>query len=361
MTAGAGAALVNDLLAGAIGRRVFPAAVAEIGHSGGPIWREAFGTLTFEARARAADESTIFDLASLTKPIATTNLVLDLTARNLVILAEPVAAFFDEWRGRDREQVTIQDLLEHASGLPARLLDAPPVLRQEFEHDICSMPLEYQPRSRSLYSDLGFVLLGFLVGDRGNGPLDAQFDAMIRRIGVLRDAGFLGFVVPNDALGRTAPTRPLDEDVRRGRVLVGDVHDNYAAALGGAAGHSGLFGTAAAVGALARAVLRAALGDRTLEVPFTPTLVTRAITKSVVPMSSRALGWDTMLPTSSCGTRLSPAAFGHVGFTGTSLWIDPVLDRYFVLLANRACDGGTLEEMREVRRAFHDAAATHDF
>jgi CubicO group peptidase (beta-lactamase class C family) len=82
--------------------------------------------------------------------------------------------------------------------------------------------------------------------------------------------------------------------------------------------------------------------------------VARLTRKSSVPGSSRALGWDTMLPTSSCGTRLSPAAFGHVGFTGTSLWIDPALDRYFVLLTNRACGGGTLDQMREVRRTFHD-------
>jgi CubicO group peptidase (beta-lactamase class C family) len=86
-----------------------------------------------------------------------------------------------------------------------------------------------------------------------------------------------------------------------------------------------------------------------------PAVVARFLTASSVPGSSRALGWDTMLPTSSCGTRLSRSAFGHVGFTGTSLWIDPVRDRYFVLLTNRACGGGTLDQMRDVRRAFHDA------
>jgi CubicO group peptidase (beta-lactamase class C family) len=151
-----------------------------------------------------------------------------------------------------------------------------------------------------------------------------------------------------------APTRPLDEDTRRGRLLVGDVHDNYAAALG-AAGHAGLFGTAPAVGAFARALLRAARGDQNSPPPFSPGSVAEFLRKSAVPGSSRALGWDTMLPTSSCGTRMSPQAFGHVGFTGTSLWIDPVRDRYFVLLTNRVCGGGTIEDMRAVRRAFHDA------
>ena len=152
-----------------------------------------------------------------------------------------------------------------------------------------------------------------------------------------------------------ATTRPIDEDSRRGRVLAGDVHDHYAAALGGVAGHAGLFGTAPVVGAFARAVLRASRGERNVAPPFSPELVTIFTTKTSVPGSSRALGWDTMLPTSSCGTRLSPQAFGHVGFTGTSLWIDPARDRYFVLLTNRVYGGRTLDDMRTVRRAFHDA------
>jgi CubicO group peptidase (beta-lactamase class C family) len=140
-------------------------------------------------------------------------------------------------------------------------------------------------------------------------------------------------------------------------VLRGEVHDNYAAALGGVAGHAGLFGTAAAVGAFGRAVLRAARGDDSAGAPLTPAMVRLFTTPSTVPGSSRALGWDTMRSTSSCGTRMSASAFGHVGFTGTSLWIDPDRDRYFVLLTNRAQSGGTLDAMRDVRRAFHDALA----
>jgi len=133
------------------------------------------------------------------------------------------------------------------------------------------------------------------------------------------------------------------------------VHDHYAAALGGAAGHAGLFGTAPAVGAFARAVLNAARSETPPGAPFASARLAQFLTRSTVPGSSRALGWDTMLPTSSCGTRMSPNAFGHVGFTGTSLWIDPARDRYFVLLTNRVCGGGTVDQMRTVRRAFHDA------
>jgi CubicO group peptidase (beta-lactamase class C family) len=138
-------------------------------------------------------------------------------------------------------------------------------------------------------------------------------------------------------------------------MLVGEVHDDYAAALGGVAGHAGLFGTASAVGAFARAVLRASRGDADAPAPFAPALVAEFTRRGSVLGSSRALGWDTMLPTSSCGTRMSRDAFGHVGFTGTSLWIDPARDRYFVLLTNRAWGDGTLDDMRAARHAFHDA------
>ena len=119
-----------------------------------------------------------------------------------------------------------------------------------------------------------------------------------------------------------------------------------------------MFGTASGVGAFARTVVRAARGsERGLPHPLSTSLVQEFTTKTAVAGSSRALGWDTMLPTSSCGTRMSAAAFGHVGYTGTSLWIDPARDRYFVLLTNRAFGGGTLDQMRTVRRAFHDALA----
>lgn len=350
------------VIEGARAAGVFPAAAVELGSSVAPLWSHAFGT----------GSQTPFDLASLTKVIATTTLVMELVRTGALRLEEPVAACIDEWRGGDREAVTVRDLLEHASGLPARLIDAPPAGRREFEHEICATPLEYAPRSRSLYSDLGFVLLGFVVADRGGAPLSELFDRIMVRLEAgtdgradrRREPGsgsvrlhphLLTFTLPPDERGRAAPTRPMAEDGRRGRALSGEVHDNYAAALGGAAGHAGLFGSAPAVGSFARAVLRAARGGRDVPPPLTPELVKAFTTKTDVPVSSRALGWDTMLPTSSCGIRMSAQAFGHVGYTGTSLWIDPVRDRYFVLLSNRVFGNGTLDDMRTVRRAFHDA------
>jgi len=335
----------------AIAARIFPAASIEVGASGGPSWSDALGTLTFERDAPAAAIDTPFDLASLTKPMATTTIVMELLRRGALRLDEPVSVFFEDWRGVDRAAVTVRDLLEHASGLPARLVDAPPATRREFEHDISGIPLEYAPRTASIYSDLGFILVGFLAADRGGASLAEQFAEIAAR----PDRHSLTFTLPPEQRALAAGTRPMDEDSRRGRLLAGEVHDNYAAALGGAAGHAGLFGTAPAVGAFARVMLKAARGDSSGPPPFTPALVSQFTARTSVPGSSRALGWDTMLPTSSCGTRMSGSAFGHVGFTGTSLWIDPERDRYFVLLTNRACGGGTLDQMRTVRRAFHDA------
>jgi CubicO group peptidase (beta-lactamase class C family) len=327
--------------------RVFPAAVAEAGDSDRVLWTDAVGSLVFDRPAPVRFD-TPFDLASLTKVIVTTTVVMQLVESGALTLDTRVEELFPEWRGRDRESVTVRDLLEHASGLPARLVDPPPTGRREFEHDICMIALEYEPRTRSIYSDLGFILLGFAAADRAGAPLAVQFAS-------LWPDDALTFDLPHDMRRDAAPTVPMEDDPRRGRTLSGEVHDSYAAALGGVAGHAGLFGSAAAVGAFARAMLRAARGRDDSPAPLSPDRVAQFLTRSSVPGSSRALGWDLMLTSSSCGARMSPRAFGHVGFTGTSLWIDPVRDRYFVLLTNRAGRGGTVEEMRSIRRAFHDA------
>jgi len=149
---------------------------------------------------------------------------------------------------------------------------------------------------------------------------------------------------------RVAPT---EFDPWRGRLLVGEVHDENAWALGSVAGHAGLFGTAASLGACARHTMQI-LGGRTGVVKRS-TLETFISRRTEIPGSSRALGWDTMLPTSSCGTRLSSRAFGHTGFTGTSLWIDPELDVYVALLTNRVHPTRANEAIKQVRPALHDA------
>ena len=340
-------AAVADLLGDAVSRRVFPCATIEVGGRGDVYWRHACGTLSYDDESAPATLDAVFDLASLTKVIATTTLVMRLVDEGSIGLDDTVRRRLDEWRGEDRSSVTVADLLEHAGGLTPHL----PFFRDhrgrvELQHAICTLPLEYLPRSRSLYSDLGFILLAFLATDaaRGVGVGD-QFDQLSRRL----DLGDLRYLPPAAWRPRTAPT---EVDPWRGRLLRGEVHDENGWALGGVAGHTGLFGTAPAVGRFARALLETLHGAPRLANPAT---LARFLQPSTVPGSSRALGWDTMLPTSSCGHRLSPDAIGHTGFTGTSLWIDPRKDLYVVLLTNRVHPTRDNEAILEVRPAVHDA------
>lgn len=348
----------SGLLSSAIDRRVFPGAVAEVGTSHDVIWREALGALTFDADAGPTQPHTIFDLASLTKPIATTTLALTQVDSGRLRLDSPVGGHFPEWRGNDRSAVTVRHLLDHSSGLSARLLDAPPHSAREFVHEICASPLEYEPATRAVYSDLGFILLGIWLEDIAAQRLSSQASQVCGEIvtAVTRDPDALLLSDVDPALAdRVAPTRPLPEDRRTGRLFQGEVHDTYAWELGGFAGHAGLFGTASGVGAFARFMLALVRGEWRGTSPMPAALAQMAVARSAVPGSSRALGWDTMVPTSSCGAHLSRRAFGHVGFTGTSVWIDPERDRYYVLLTNRVCGDATTNQMQEVRRAFHDA------
>lgn len=338
---------VDDLLADAVSSGVAPAVVLEVGRAAGAIRRSAFGRLTYEPDASAATNETVFDLASLTKVISTTTLVMRAADAGALRLEEPVRGFIAQWRGADRDHVTIRDLLAHCSGLTAYL----PFFRDcrgraEFESAICALPLEYAPRSRAIYSDLGFMLLAFILQDTLTRPLDRLFDDVR---GLFSQAP-LRFNPPQDWRPRTAPT---EVDPWRGRLLQGEVHDENAYALGGVAGHAGLFGTAEAVGDFGRAILAAFNGDTPLVRRDTMRLFARRTTD--VPDSSRALGWDTMLPTSSCGTRLSSRAVGHTGFTGTSLWVDPGRDLYIVLLSNRVHPTRENGQLKDLRGRIHDA------
>jgi CubicO group peptidase (beta-lactamase class C family) len=338
----------RQVLERALSRHAFPAAAVEVGNSTQPLWSEAFGRLTFGPASPLASTDTIFDLASLTKVLSTAALTMRLVEQGTLVLDDAVAAHLEAWRGADRRAVTIRDLLSHASGLPAhRHYYERFNGRDAFERAICAEPLEYEPRATSTYSDLGFMLLGFIL-DRGAG-LPVQFDALRAQ---LTPADDLQFHPPATWISRTAPT---EVDWWRGRLLRGEVHDENTWALGGAAGQAGLFGTATAVGTVARHLLQVLDGrSGAFQADTVRTFVTR---RPDVP-GSRALGWDTMLPTSSCGTRMSARAFGHTGFTGTSLWIDPVRGVYVVLLTNRVHPTRFNTAIQDVRRAFHDAVMT---
>lgn len=336
----------HEVLERAVSEHAFPAAVVEVGSPDRAFWHQAFGRLDPDADSPLARTDTIFDLASLTKVIATTSLVMRLVERGVLGLDHPVRRWLPDWRGTDREHVTLRSLLSHSSGLTAWL----PFFRdytgrQEFQHAICTLPLEYQPDTQSIYSDLGFMLLGFIAEDAGAGPFAQQVEDVLRPI----TPAPLLFNPPAELRPAIAPT---EHDSWRGRKLVGEVHDENCWALGGAAGHAGLFGTAQAVGDFAQAMLRALKGtDQRIG---TMTTVRTFVTRAGV-LGSRALGWDTMLPTSSCGTKMSASAFGHTGFTGTTLWIDPDRGIYVVLLTNRVNPSRENTAIQRVRPALHDA------
>ena len=339
-------ARAGEILAAGVADGAFPAASAEVGTRDEVVWTDAYGRLD-PASGQETTTGTVFDLASLTKVIATTTLVMRAVDEGRIGLADRVRRWLPAWRGSDRDAVSIEDLLTHSAGLTAHLpFHRDHRGRAEFEHAICTLPLEYPPRTRALYSDLGFMLLGFILADTGGGrPLDRQFQALAES----RRWGDLRFRPPAAWRPRTAPT---EFDTWRGRLARGEVHDENAWALGGVAGHAGLFGSVRAIGAFARDLLRARRGDGSLVLPAT---LIRFLSRSAVPGNSRALGWDTMLPTSSCGTRMSPEAVGHTGFTGTSLWLDPRAGAYVALLTNRVHPTRANDAILAVRPAFHDA------
>lgn len=344
------------VLQAAAAARVFPCAVVEVGTGTEVLWREASGRLRFDPSAPPAADDTVFDLASLTKVLATTIIAMRLVDEGRLRLDARVADLLPSWTGADRGEVTVFDLLAHSSGLPAhRPYYESCAGRAAYEAAIAAEPLEYAPATRSVYSDLGFITLGFLLEDAAGASLAVQFDGVCRLAEFLEERPApevrrpdLGFAVPAGAASRVAPTRGGDS-------APGLVHDENAGALGGVAGHAGLFGSAGAVGAIARWILRSVAGP--LEGPRLAARETARLftSKAGIPGSSRALGWDTMLPTSSCGTRMSERAFGHTGHTGTSLWIDPDAGVYVVQLTNRVYPGGGgVDDITRFRRELHD-------
>ena len=336
----------RELLTDGVSARAYPAAVVEVGTAEGVQWREAVGTLTFAPDAAPCAPGTVFDLASLTKVIVTTSVALRAVSDGPLSLDDRVAAHAPAWRGPDREHVTLRHLLDHSSGLPAYAdLWREIAGRDAFEAAICAAPLTQSPGTVSVYSDLGFILAGIVL-ERVTGQ---TLDAALPRLIAVDDDDVLTYLPDASLRPRIAPT---ERDRWRGRVLVGEVHDANAAALGGVAAHAGVFGTASAVGAFARQVLATFSRDSRLGASA---VMARFARPTGVPGSSRAIGWDTMLPTSSCGTLMSAGAIGHTGFTGTSLWIDRELDLYVVLLTNRVHPTRENEQLRSLRPRIHDA------
>lgn len=363
---------ITTALQSAVETGVFPGAVLLVRLRGRLAYQRAVGCAALSPEREPASLDTVYDLASLTKPLATATAVLCLVQDGRLGLDEPLRNLLGELKGSPLGGATASHLLSHSSGLPAwrpfyeRIAErdrAQPgflggAAAKRVALDLIRQEALVAPvGSRSLYSDLGFMLLGLLV-ERIAGCSLAAFcrDRVYARIGMaplffIETNGRPAGVPPGQPidLGRVAPT---EEDAWRGRVVRAQVHDENAYAIGGIAGHAGLFGTASSVLAVSGAWLKSYLGQDGV---FPVDLVRRFVSRQGRPPgSSWGLGWDTPSVPSSSGTRLSARAFGHLGYTGTSLWVDPECELEVVLLSNRVHPTRRNEAIKEFRPLIHD-------
>jgi uncharacterized protein YbbC (DUF1343 family) len=327
-------ARIEPVVQNAIAHGDMPGAVVAVLHDGKIVYRQAFGQRAVKPQPESMTVDTIFDLASLTKPIATATSVMLLIERGKLKLDGPAATYWPAFVANGKNKVTIEQLLTHTSGLLADnpvgdYADGP----ERALERICQLKLDHPPGTKFTYSDMNFIVLGELVGRVGGMPLD-QFAR--RFVFEPLRMTHTGFRPPESVRAECAPTEQRD-----GHWMRGEVHDPRAYALGGVAGHAGLFSTADDVLTYAHMILdggKAASGQQVLK-PETVKLMT---TPRPVPGGLRALGWDVDSAFSRNRGELFPKdkSFGHTGFTGTSLWIDPATKTAVVFLSNRVHPDG---------------------
>ena len=304
----------------------FPGASVVVGRKGFAVWEKGFGRLGWtSSSAYVVPDRTIYDIASLTKVVGTTTAIMLLHEEGRIRLDDKVARFIPEFSEGEKARVTIEMLLTHRSGLPAgrdiwRIARTPAEARTA----VIGSALKYKPGTRYEYSDLGADLLGFVAEAVAGEPLDAFLRRRVFEPLGMKDTDFRPSRALRDRIAPTELTPP------RGYPVRGEVHDENAFALGGVAGHAGLFSTATDLSVFAQMMLNGGEygGVRVLKPETVKLFTTRTA-------GSRALGWDTCQGDGSCGQYLSERAFGHTGFTGTSLWIDPDREMFVILLTNR--------------------------
>ncbi len=304
----------------------FPGAAVVVGRRGAVVWQKGFGTQGWSsASPSVSTDGTIYDLASLTKVVATTTAAMILYDEGRLPLDAKVANYLPGFEGRWKDEVTVRHLLTHRGGLPAgRDLWRIAANSDEARRAVVETPLAYRPGQGFVYSDLGADLLGMVVETVAAVSLDLFLQQRVFRPLGMYDTGFL----PADSVhGRVAPT---EVSPPRGYPLQGQVHDENAYALGGVAGHAGLFGTADNLAVFAQMMLNGGIYDG-MRIVSDSTV--RLFTQRAA--GSRALGWEMAEGRHGAGEYLSATAYGHVGFTGTSLWIDPQRDMFVILLTNR--------------------------
>jgi len=361
-----------DLLQNAITSRAFPACSLAVTLLGELIAHHAVGRFTYDPASPLVATNSIFDLASVTKAVATTTMAMILYERGLLDLEAPITAIVPEFSSDDsrRRDVTLRMLLAHASGLPAyEKLFLRAQTRDELLAAAFTTNLTADPGTRAEYSDIGFIILGVALERLADEPLDTFCQREI--------FGPLGMshttfnppktwkdkIIPTvdergtDMCGTDtlvsqqlkSPSQPTASKFR-GRIIQGEVQDENASVLGGVAGHAGLFAPAEGIAVFAHALLS---GGRPILRPDTIELFTR---REPSPQgTSRALGWDTPSDPSQSGKYFAPRSYGHLGYTGTSLWIYPDSQLSITLLTNRTWPDCQNQAIKQVRPAFHDA------
>ena len=329
----------------------YPGAAVVVGRKGATVWEKGFGRIGWtEESASVVPERTIYDLASLTKVVGTTTAVMILFDEGKLHLDDAVSRYIPEFNGGGKENVTIRMLLEHRSGLPAgrdiwRMAHTP----DEARAAVIATPLFASPGQYYEYSDLGADVLGFAVEAVAGERLDTFLQRRVFDPLGMSDTHFR----PDASLrGRIAPTELTPP---RGYPIRGEVHDENAYALGGVAGHAGLFSTVSDLSIFAQMLLNGGSykGAR-IVADSTVQLFTRRAA------GTRALGWDTCAGSFGCGKYMGAEAYGHTGFTGTSLWIDPDREMFVILLTNRvhaAKARRPAKVISDVRADLADAAA----
>ncbi|MGD1106431.1 MAG: serine hydrolase domain-containing protein [Terracidiphilus sp.] len=342
----------------AIAARAFPGCAFGVMAGGEVVLQDGLGHFTYEQESPAVSAETAYDVASLTKVVATTAAAMLLVQRQQIdvetLLGDLLPGFVvGRAPGDAARKVTLRHLLAHNSGLPGyveifRTATTPEALLRA----CLELPLEAEPRARAEYSDPGFILLGKALEARMREPLDSWLSREV--------LGPLGLSAtrfcPAPALRDAIP--PTEEDTWfRHRLIQGEVQDENASVLGGIAGHAGLFSNVADLLRFAAEIVSAEAGNSSNETPnlFEAATVKQFTQRQEPPGSSRALGWDTPSANSSAGRHFSGHTIGHLGFSGCSLWIDLEAAVAIVLLTNRTWPDRKNQLIRDVRPAFHDA------
>jgi serine-type D-Ala-D-Ala carboxypeptidase len=336
------------VLADGVEKKAFPGAVTAVTHSGKLVALKVLGRFTYDVSSPPIEVESIFDLASLTKVVATTTMAMILYERGLLDLQMPVVGVLPEFRSQDsrRSIITFRQLLAHSSGLPAyERLFLRTKARDELLQEAFAIPLKHDPDTHAEYSDVGFILLGVALERIAGESLDRFCQREIfGPLGMFHTA----FNPPAAWKSRIVPT--ADDQTFRKRVIRGEVQDENASVMGGVAGHAGLFSTVSDTAILANTMLN---GGAPIIRRETLALFTRR--EDSPASTSRALGWDTPSRPSQSGKYFSAASFGHLGYTGTSLWMDSERKISVTLLTNRTWPDCSNQAIKEIRPAFHDA------